>query len=40
MQQFLGQRLPDIALTKLDGHEFHLSELAGKRHLIFMWASW
>ncbi|CAA9417007.1 MAG: hypothetical protein AVDCRST_MAG35-1763 [uncultured Quadrisphaera sp.] len=35
-----GQRLPDLTLPTLDGGDFRLADLRGKRTLLFMWGSW
>ncbi len=32
--------LPDIRLPRLDGGEFSLRDLHGKRVLLFFWGSW
>jgi peroxiredoxin len=36
----VGDRLPAITLPRLGGGETTLSELRGKRRLLFMWGSW
>ncbi|CAA9550381.1 MAG: hypothetical protein AVDCRST_MAG70-875 [uncultured Thermomicrobiales bacterium] len=36
----VGQGLPDLRLSALDGGEVRLADLRGKRSLLFMWASW
>ncbi len=36
----IGDRVPDFVLPSLDGREVRLSDYAGKRLAIFMWASW
>lgn len=32
--------LPSIELPTLDGKKIDLSNLRGKKHIVFMWASW
>ena len=36
----IGNQFPDIALPTLDGGELHVSDLRGKKVLLFMWGSW
>jgi len=36
----VGQTVPDIPLTDLDGNEVRFSEFLGKRYIIYCWASW
>ncbi len=36
----IGDQFPDIALPTLDGGELHVSDLRGKKVLLFMWGSW
>lgn len=31
---------PDLALPDLDGNEFRLSSLRGRKAVVFSWASW
>ncbi len=33
-------RAPELTLPDLDGNEFHLSSLRGKKVLLVAWASW
>ncbi|MFW6074371.1 MAG: peroxiredoxin family protein [Chloroflexota bacterium] len=35
-----GAPLPDITLPTLDGKEFRLGDVTGKRTLLFFWGSW
>ena len=36
----LGKPLPAVMLPTLDGTPVDLAALRGKKHIIFMWASW
>ncbi len=36
----VGEPLPDIFLSDLDGNLVNLGDLKGKRRLLFMWGSW
>lgn len=36
----LGDRLPDLLFTSLDGTQVSLSSLRGRPALLFVWASW
>ena len=36
----VGQTLPDLTLPLLDGGDLRLSDLRGKKVLLFMWGSW
>ena len=36
----IGDRMPDLALHDLNGNEISLSRYAGKKYILFMWASW
>ncbi len=36
----VGDTLPEIVLPDLDGKPVSLSAYAGRKLLIFMWASW
>lgn len=36
----VGDRLPDITLSRLDGGQLALQTLRGKRLLLFFWGSW
>ena len=36
----VGQTLPDIPLTDLNGDEVRFSKFLGKRYIIYCWASW
>ena len=36
----IGDTLPDITLPLLDGGELNLSDLRGKRILLYFWGSW
>jgi peroxiredoxin len=42
MGQFVnvGDAIPEIVLPDLDGKPVSLSSFAGRKLLIFMWASW
>lgn len=36
----VGADLPDISLPDLDGNLVRLSSFAGRKLVVFMWASW
>lgn len=36
----VGDPMPDLTLAAIDGGEIELSRYAGKRYIIYMWASW
>lgn len=36
----LGDRLPDIRLGSMGGHSVTLSQFAGRKKLVYVWASW
>ncbi len=36
----VGQPAPDFSVTTVEGRTFAISELRGKRVLVFLWASW
>lgn len=36
----VGDTLPDITLPKLDGGDLNLTDLRGKRVLLYIWGSW
>ena len=36
----VGARLPSMRLTSMDGQSVDLGAFSGKRHILFMWASW
>lgn len=36
----VGQRLPDIPLSDLDGNEVRFGKFLGKRYILYCWASW
>jgi peroxiredoxin len=36
----VGDAMPDITFPHLDGRQVALSEFAGSRLIVFMWASW
>ena len=36
----VGDRAPDFRLPSLAGDEVSLSDYAGRRLVVFMWASW
>lgn len=36
----VGQPVPDLSVTTLDGNKLGLHSFKGKRVLVFMWASW
>ena len=36
----VGDRLPDITLPNLSGTPIPLGSFHGKKHILFMWASW
>jgi hypothetical protein len=36
----VGERLPDIRLGSMGGHSVTLSQFAGRKKLVYVWASW
>lgn len=36
----IGQQVPDLEFSDLDGKPVHLSDFRGKRLAVFSWASW
>lgn len=36
----VGDPVPDVTLQTLDGQPLHLGDMAGKKYILFMWASW
>ena len=36
----VGDRLPDIRLGSMGGHSVTLSQFAGRKKLVYVWASW
>lgn len=36
----VGSTLPEVTLRDLDGNAYPLSDLRGRRAMLFMWASW
>ncbi|MEM7128483.1 MAG: hypothetical protein AAF702_19270 [Chloroflexota bacterium] len=36
----VGDQMPALALTDINGGEIELSTFAGKKYIIYMWASW
>lgn len=36
----VGDQLPDITLPSLSGEQVSLASFRGKKHILFMWASW
>ena len=36
----VGDKAPDFTLPSLDGRDVSLSDYAGKRVALFIWASW
>jgi hypothetical protein len=36
----VGERLPDVRLGSMGGHSVALSDHAGRKKLVFLWASW
>lgn len=36
----VGDQLPDITLPNLSGVPVSLRSFHGKKHILFMWASW
>ena len=36
----VGDRFPDLTLPSLDGKPVSLASYRGKKHILFMWASW
>ena len=36
----VGDAMPDLTLTDINGGTIQLSHYAGKKYIIYMWASW
>jgi len=36
----VGDRLPSLELTSMDGQPFPLARLGGRRLVVFVWGSW
>jgi len=36
----VGDRMPALTLTDINGGEIQLSRYAGQKYIIYMWASW
>lgn len=36
----IGQQVPEVTLPRVDGGTLRLRDLAGRRVLLFCWASW
>ena len=36
----VGERMPDLTLTNINGGAIQLACYAGKKYIIYMWASW
>jgi hypothetical protein len=36
----VGDRLPSLTLPRIEGEDFSLDSLGGKRALLFWWGSW
>ena len=36
----VGESLPAVVLSGFDGRKVDLAQFRGRRHIIFMWASW
>ena len=36
----VGQPVPEFSVSTVEGQRVDLSDLRGKRVLVFMWASW
>lgn len=36
----VGDAIPPITLSDLDGNQIALSDFAGRKLIVFMWASW
>ena len=36
----VGQAIPDLALSGLNGGAINLRDFLGKKYILFMWASW
>jgi peroxiredoxin len=36
----IGDPMPDLTLPEINGGEIQLSHYAGKKYIIYMWASW
>jgi len=38
--EWVGVEAPDLTVTTLDGEEFHLADLRGRRVIVDVWATW
>ena len=36
----VGDLMPDLTLTNINGGEIQLTCYAGQKYIIYMWASW
>ncbi len=36
----VGDRMPELTLPGINGGEIDLASYAGKKYIIYMWASW
>lgn len=36
----VGDKMPELVLENILGGEIRLSDFAGKKYIIYMWASW
>ena len=36
----VGDLMPNLTLADINGGEIQLSRYAGKKYIIYMWASW
>jgi len=36
----VGDAMPNLTLTDINGGEVQLASYAGKKYIIYMWASW
>lgn len=36
----VGDPMPNLTLPDINGGEIHLAHYAGKKYIIYMWASW
>jgi len=36
----VGDRMPDLTLASINGGEIDLARYAGKKYIVYMWASW
>lgn len=36
----VGDKMPELVLENIQGGEVQLSDFAGKKYIVYMWASW